>query len=77
MPVQQKIWENPQRPDTSSGPRPLCPRCGAPLVGPFSAYDENNQNIQKTACSQQGCTYVARIVYGFQSMKDADTLTFR
>ena len=77
MAMSPRVWDNPQRPDNTAGPRPVCPRCGSALVGPFAAYDENNQSCQKTACSRIGCAYIARMVYGFGTMKDADTVSFK
>jgi len=75
--VNPRVWNNPMQPDTTAGPSPVCPRCGSPIVGPFASFDEHNHPTQKTACSNQRCTYVARVVFGFGTMKDADTLTFK
>jgi hypothetical protein len=73
----QRTWVNPQQPDQGVGPEPTCPRCGSPIARPFAAYDQNNQAIQKTACSNIGCPYVVKIIYGFGTVKDADTISFK
>jgi hypothetical protein len=68
------VWENPTKP--IPGPfGPTCPLCGANILGPFPAYDESNRVVQKTCCTK--CSYIARAVSGFQSMKDADTAVFK
>jgi hypothetical protein len=69
------VIRNPKPPVDLGNNILACPECGNILPASYAAYDANNRAHRKMACST--CGYVAWREYGYGSMKDADTTSFK
>jgi|GEM_PF-5438555 len=74
MGQQGNVWTNDLLP-VQAGGMVMCPQCGNPITGPFSATMPDNKIVRKWACT--ACRYIWKIEGGnFKNAFEANPVSF-